>query len=195
MNSGGRFLDLHSWYRRGSYRFFRDFELPFFGVCSEVRVTETREWCKKEGVSFSLACWFGCQQAVNAVEEFRLRLRDERVWVHDRIRISTTIGNPDGSFRICHFPFAGDFESFREGARLVMDTVHPEELEARPDDDATIHGSSLPWFRFTGLTHARRLGFIDSVPKITFGKATADGDEILMPVSVEAHHGWCPVRS
>ncbi len=93
-----------------------------------------------------------------------------------------------GSFRICHFPFASGFESFQDGAQQAIDRASPEELDARPEDDGTIHGSSLPWIRFTGLTHARPLGLTDSVPKITFGKATADGDEVLMPVSVEVHH-------
>lgn len=188
MNDEGRFLNLDTWYRRSAYRFFKDFEMPFFGVCAEVRVTRAKVWCKAEEESFALACWFLCKQAVNAVEEFRFRLRENGVWVHDRIRISTTVGNPDGSFRICHLPFGEDFRTFCEGAREVMDTSPPEDLDDRPEDDALIHGSSLPWIRFTGLKHARRLDPLDSVPKITFGKATAVGEEILMPVSVEAHH-------
>ena len=32
----------------------------------------------------------------------------------------------------------------------------------------TVHYSSVPWFKITGLTHARNYKFIDSVPKYDF---------------------------
>ena len=66
----GRYLDLERWPRRAQYHFFRGYELPFFNICAEVRVTETRAWCRAEGRSFALACWYVCQRVVNDLEEF-----------------------------------------------------------------------------------------------------------------------------
>ena len=52
-----------------------------------------------------------------------------------------------------------------------------------------IHYSSIPWVKFTGLTHARSFTFPDSVPKISFGKCANVDGRMVMPVSVNAHHG------
>jgi len=222
----GHFLDLDQWPRRPVHDFFRPYELPFFGICAEVRVTATRHWCGEHDQPFALACWFACQRAVNAVPEMRGRLRDGgRVWVHDRISISTTIAAPGDTFRFCHFPWAADFATFVQQARRVIGAAQGQAatpaggspLDGHPDTDAVIHGSTLPWIRFTGLVHARRLGIDDSVPKLVLGKVApagsaghgasaeagvgADGGaasigprhhdpaiEQVMPVAIEAHH-------
>lgn len=196
----GHPLDLDRWPRRGIHDFFRRYEQPFLGICTEVAVTPTRQWCRATGQPFALACWFLCQRAVNAVEEFRHRLRPEGVWVHDRIRVSTTVPADHGAFRFCHLPYAADFASFRDGARRAMADGPPAggALDDRPGDDATIHGSTLPWIRFTGLTHPWRQDPLDSVPRIVLGRAAPVGEEISMPVAVDAHHalvdGWHVAR-
>jgi chloramphenicol O-acetyltransferase type A len=39
------------------------------------------------------------------------------------------------------------------------------------------------------LTHARNYQSSDSVPKITFGKASLKDGKWLLPTSIEVHHG------
>lgn len=185
----GRFLDLDAWPRRSAYDFFLPFEVPFFDVCVEVPATATRVWCKAHGRSFTWALWFAMQQAVNAVEPFRMRLRPDGVWVHDRVRVATTVLNPDQTFRYLHMPYAADFATFEAQAKAAIAAPPPARLDARPDDDAVVHGSVVPWLRFTGLQHARpTLISDDSVPKVVYGKATPDGDAVMVPVSISAHH-------
>lgn len=183
----GRLLDLDAWPRRPHFELFRGYAQPFFNVCAEVRVTATRAWCRDHGASPSLANWFACQQVINALEPFRYRLRGERVWVHDRIRVATTILDDDETFRFCYIPYAEDFPTFCEGARACF-TPSNEVMDGRPEDDALIHGSTLPWVRFTSVTHALRGGSDDSTPKIVLGRFTEERGEVWMPVSVAAHH-------
>ena len=52
-----------------------------------------------------------------------------------------------------------------------------------------IHYSSIPWSKFTGLTHARNFKIVDSVPKIVFGKTFMREGKRIMPISINAHHG------
>ena len=184
----GVFLDVTSWSRRAQFELFRGYEQPFFDICAEVDVTEARRWCKAHGRSFSLASWFICQRAINAIESFRYRLRGERVWVHERVRIATTAPGPEDTFRFCYLPYAEGFAEFERVSRWVID--HPDDapMDGRPEDDALIHGSMLPWLRFKSIAHARRLGQGDSTPKIVFGKATEDRGRVMMPVSIAVHH-------
>src|SRR5690606_32490767 len=65
---GGRFLDLEAWPRAATFRFFRGHEQPFFNVCAPVDVARTLALCRASGRSFSLAAWFLCLRAAEAVE-------------------------------------------------------------------------------------------------------------------------------
>ena len=53
-----------------------------------------------------------------------------------------------------------------------------------------IHYSAIPWTKFTGLNYPGNFKFTDSTPKITFGKTFSKDKKMLMPVSIEAHHGF-----
>lgn len=184
----GHYLDLDRWPRKTQFEFFRGYDLPFFSICAEVAIGRTLAWCRAHEYSFALACWYICQRAVNQVAPFRYRLRGDRVFVHDRVRVATTSLNPDETIRFNHLPYDECFSSFLAGARKVLDGPLPPIMDARPEDDATIHGSILPWIRFTSVVHARHLGEGDSVPTIAFGKYGERGSEVCMPVSVEVHH-------
>lgn len=190
--SGGRFLDLEDWPRASIFRFFLEYEQPFFNVCAEVDATETRCFCRERGVSFFLASWYLCLHACNAVEPLRYRLRDggERVWVHERISGGTTVAMEDRSFRFAYLEWAEGFGAFRRGAERELERVRDAEnpLEDLAERDDLIHGSVLPWVRFTGVSHARRLPARDSVPKVVLGRCDEGGERHAMPVSIEAHH-------
>lgn len=178
----GHYLNLESWPRRSHFQFFKRYELPFFGICADVPVSETLRWCRDHKLSFSLACWFACLQTINEIPEFRYRIRGEKVWVHDRIDVGTTMLNEDETFSFRYFSFSSTFSAFCASANAATD------LDERSDNDALIHGSTLPWVRFTGLTHARRIGQDDSVPKVAFGRYGPSDKGTSMPVSLEVHH-------
>jgi chloramphenicol O-acetyltransferase type A len=52
-----------------------------------------------------------------------------------------------------------------------------------------IHFSTVPWISFTGVTHPQNFKYKDSIPKITFGKYFHRNGRMILPVSVNAHHG------
>ena len=184
----GRYVDLASWTRREQFEFFRGFQQPFFNICAEVDVTALRAHCRTSGASFSLAGWFACQGAINEVEALRMRLRGDRVWVHDRIRISMTVPVEDGTFQFCHLPHCETFAEFVEAAGVARGATTTGAMDDRPDDDAVVHGTTIPWVRFTSMQHARRREADVAIPKIALGKFGPSGDRVMMPVSIETHH-------
>lgn len=52
-----------------------------------------------------------------------------------------------------------------------------------------IHYSTVPWISFTALTHERNFAMPDSIPKMTFGKYFKEGNRLLLPLSINGHHG------
>lgn len=184
----GRTIDLETWRRREHFRLFRGYDRPHFSVTAAVDVSACYAASRGQGPSFTLRMLFAAMQAGNAVEAFRLRLRDEGVWCHDAVGIGCTVPRPDRTFGFAYFAHDASFERFgaqgeREMERARAAATLSDEREA---DDATLHATVLPWVRFTSFTNALRRE--DSVPKITFGKRYAEGKAWYVPVCVEVHH-------
>ncbi len=186
-----RYLDVENWPRRQQFEFFKDYHNPFFNICTSVDVGPLLERTgAMEDISFFVAYHFCSMKAANEVEPFRYRLRGDRVLVHDRIHAGTTILLDDENFTFAFFDYDDDFEVFHARARESIERARAEgiQLHQRADRDDLIYHSVFPWATFTSVSHARRGARGESIPKIAFGKYRADGDRLMMPISVEAHH-------
>jgi len=184
----GRFLDLQEWKRRDHYALFRSMPNPWFSICTDVDVTRLWTASREPGGSpFFLAALFVAMRAANRTEAFRMRLRENGVWLHDRVDASSTIMRPDETFVFAQFPTRDRFEDFeREGLdEIARARIAP--LVAQSDRDDLIYHSTLPWIRFTSFTNPLSTSD-DSIPRIVFGKCFPAGDGWHMPVAVEVHH-------
>ena len=74
------------------------------------------------------------------------------------------------------------------GLSDVVAALNEAGLEPEAGADDLIHGTVIPWIRFTSIKHARHGNAQDSVPKIALGRATKTAEGLRMPVSIEAHH-------
>lgn len=182
-------IDLETWPRRPVHDFFRAFDDPWFNLTAELEAGPTKAWCTAEGAYFSLACWFLVRQAALAEPAFLQRLRpDGRVWQHDDLRLGTTALRPDRTFTYVYLQGAPDFPTFADHARRALEAgLAAPGLTPDDGEDDLLHGTVVPWVRFTGLKHARA-GRGGSVPKIALGRLTPTGDGAALPVNVEGHH-------
>lgn len=183
-------LHLDAWNRRDHFRFFKQFEEPFFGVTAEVDCTKAYRRAKETGASFFL-CYLYCSlRAANETEPFRYRIEGDAVIVYDVVHASPTINRPDGTFGFSYLDYYPLFLDFVREAQKEIDVVqNATGLIPALSSEAVIHYSSLPWIAFTSVSHARAFSFKDSIPKITFGKMTERNGVLKMPVSVHVHHG------
>jgi chloramphenicol O-acetyltransferase type A len=142
------------------------------------------------GPSFFLATLFASLRASNAIEEFRLRLRPEAVWLHERVDVGSTVLRHDETFGFAYFAWCDSFARFEQDARVEVDRVAASTGALDPQDerDDLVYHSVLPWIRLTGFIHARRRRPLDSIPRIVFGKHFEREGERWLPVCVDAHH-------
>lgn len=184
------YLDLATWPRRELFEFFRDFDKPFFNICLRLDVSNLlKELRNHPGVSVSLTYHYFALKAANEIEQFRYRLRDGQVLVHDVIHGGTTLMLPNESFTLVYFDYADTFAKFIGPAQRALEEKKKDAaFQPRHEDDARIHCTTIPWISFTSFSHARNWRREDSVPKISFGKFTQEGERTLMPFSVEVHH-------
>jgi len=184
------YLDLDTWPRREVFEFYRNFDKPYFNVCVRLDVTKLlNELRKRPGVSIALSYHYFALKAANEIEQFRYRLRDGQVLVHDVINGGTTLMLPNETFTLVYFDYAKTFAEFIDPAQRALEqTKSTGGFHPRHEDDARIHCTTLPWIAFTSFSHARNWRREDSVPKISFGKFIRENDRTLMPFSVEVHH-------
>jgi chloramphenicol O-acetyltransferase type A len=185
-------IELNTWNRKEHFEFFNNFDEPFFGIVADIDCTNALSFCRENKFSFFHFYLFQSLRSANQVEAFRYRIEDGKPVVHDVVHASSTISRPDKTFGFSFIPFAESFSEFSEFVKMETTAVAASpglRLNENTSRNDVIHFSVLPWISFKGLTHARHFRYRDSVPKITFGKYYQSGNKLLMPVSVNAHHG------
>jgi chloramphenicol O-acetyltransferase type A len=182
-------IDIAAWNRRSTFEYFKNFEDPFFNMTANVDVTALYQFCKLESVSFSLACVYFSQAALNNIREFRLRLLNEAAVEYDHVEATQTILNDDETFSFCYFKRQADLKAFNAAglaAREKYRELKTFDVESNRID--LIYYSVIPWVSFTSFKHASRFDNRNTVPRIVFGKTFAENEKLKMPISVEAHH-------
>lgn len=183
-------INLENWNRKEHFLFFKQMEEPFYGITTTIDCTKGYNESKQLGISFFTYYLHQTLMAVNAVENFRLRICNDEVFLHDSISASATVMREDKTFGFSLMEFTENIQDFAKIVTSEIDriqtttgiitTEYPENL---------IHFSALPWIDFTSLSHARSFTWPDSCPKISFGKLTDANGKKTIPVSVHVHHG------
>ncbi len=185
-------LDLDSWNRKEHFEFFGGFDEPFFGITTTVDFTKGYQKIKDLGYPYFLFYLHKSLLAANSIEAFRYRIENDGVYLYNKIHASPTVGREDHTFGFAFMECYDDFETFVSESKKEIESVK-NSAGLRHTDNAkridTVHYSSIPWYNFTGLSHARHFQFKDSVPKISFGKYTKVEGKLNLPVSVHVHHG------
>ncbi|OIV42332.1 chloramphenicol acetyltransferase [Flavobacterium johnsoniae] len=185
-------LDLENWNRKEHFAHFRQMDEPFFGATVEIDCTQAYQTAKQLNVSFFIFYLHKTLTAVNAIENFKYRIAEDKIYINDRIDASATIGREDGTFGFSLIEYNPDLTLFKENALAEIKRIqNTTGLFTRSfDDDNLIHFSAIPWLNFTSLSHARSYTFPDSCPKISFGKMmTSETGKRTIAMSVHVHHG------
>lgn len=182
-------LDIENWERKDHFNFFKNFEEPFFGVIVDLDCTSAYKYCKENELSFFLYYLHKSLKAANKIEPFKYRIIDEKVMMFDKVNASPTINRPNGTFGFAYIDYLEDFSQFKKSAEKEIDRIQNSSgLVPAVSGENVIHYSSIPWIKFTSISHARSFSFKDSCPKISFGKMTENNGRRAMPVSIHVHH-------
>ena len=187
--SGRHAVDVATWERRTPFEFFSRFDEPFHGVCVRVDCTATYLNAKQQGLSVFLCILHRSLVAAQEIENFRTRIVDGAVWSFDRIHGGSAVGRANGTIGFGHYAYREDMREFVAEAMVEVERVRGRKDLERPSEVNLIRYSSLPWFDFTSISHAREFSGEDSAPRITFGKISETSGRWSMPVSIHVHHG------
>lgn len=185
-------IDIEHWNRKEHFHFFSAMDDPFLGVTVQLDCRRTFDEAKETGQSFFLLSLFKIVQTVNAIEPFRYRIENNEVYCYDTIHVSSTVGRDDETFGYSFFEYFADKQKFIHSCEQEVERIKASSgtghADLTPRNDL-IFFTTTPWFHFTELKHAGSRNPDDSIPRISTGKFMRDGDKLLLPVSIVAHHG------
>lgn len=187
-----KIIDLQTWERTPQYMFFRRMDYPQYNVCVNIDVTRFVETAAERGLPFYYAMLYTANQSLNAVKEFRYRIRGEQVVLHDVVHPSfTDMDEGSDLFKVVVADMEPDMETFAaraaEKSARQRDFAVAGDIEGRDD---LIYYTCLPWVSFTNLSHTISLNRDDSVPRVSWGRYFSSEGRILLPFSVQAHHAF-----
>ena len=185
-----KIIDIEKWSRREQYLFFKEFSDPYFSAVIPFDVAKAYNFSKTGQLPFFVVYLHACMKALNSVENFRYRIReDNKVIVHDIIHASATISRPDFTFGFSFIGYDDDIYRFHRNFEAEKERIHSSNTLFPPQySDNCIYCSALPWFDFTGYKEAFSGDRSDSVPRLAFGKYRQTNDKYSMSVSVTVHH-------
>ncbi|MCW3789497.1 chloramphenicol acetyltransferase [Plebeiibacterium sediminum] len=185
-------INIESWNRKEHYEFFSTFKSPHFGFTANVNCTKAYKLAKENHISFFAYYFHKSIIAANAIREFKLRIIDHKVYELDQNHAGSTIARDDHTFAFSYIDFDEDFDVFNSRLQKEIEAVkNSTGLRLDPDKNNVeyIRYTTIPWVSFTQIIHPSNIDNTDSVPRISFGKFFKENGALLMPVSVEGHHG------
>lgn len=183
-----KYLDIENWNRKQHFEHFCKLKDPYFGVVVDVDVTKTYQYAKQTKTSFFTLYLHACMNAINAVENLRYRIQEGKVVIHDAIHASATISREDTTFGFSFIHYNENFEEFHRNFESEKERIqHSKDLFPPINTDDCIYCSALPWISFS--SHKEPVsGFLESVPKLAFGKTFERDGKLRMPVSINVNH-------
>ncbi len=182
-------LDIENWNRKEHFHFFSQFDDPYFAVTLDFDVTIAYKHAKEKQISFFAMYLHACMKAINSVENFKYRIHENKVIIHDTIHASATILREDNTFGCSFIHYDEDFNKFNsnfEAEKRRIETTTNLFPEQNTDD--CIYCSAMTWFNFSG--HKEPLFGVkkESVPKLAFGKYVEKNSKLVMPVAIAVNH-------
>ncbi len=182
-------ISKESWKRIEHFNFFSPLSNPFYSITFTFDVTNLYKYVKQRNISFYYAMIYASTEVMNSIEDFRYKIRDESIICHEKLIPSFVDMRKDSElFHIVTLEAGDSIDSFCIKAKEQSTSQKEYFPKCSFDGDSLIYFSSLPWFDFTSLTNERDLNKDDSIPRITWGKYTSEGDTKILHYSIEVNH-------
>ncbi|MDT8336528.1 MAG: chloramphenicol acetyltransferase [Candidatus Izemoplasmatales bacterium] len=185
-------IDIFNWNRRVYYEFYKSYANPCFSLDVNIDITSLISLIKTKQLKFFPSFLYCLMRGLNSIDEFKYRIKKDRVVIHDIIHPSFTVLNSKGNYVFCYTEYKSDFKEFYHD---VLDNIEValkgNNLEDEEGKDDLVFISSIPWISFTSVTHPFSKNDPHSIPRVTFGKYFESNNKYYLPISFQVHHGLC----
>lgn len=183
--------------RRDRFEFFDSFENPLLNITFKLETSNFLPYCKKNEIPPFHFFLFQLLSSVSKIENFNYRIINGNIISINKLTPSYTVLGEDNLFNYTRTEFIDDQKEFikqsleakkkAETQKLLINTGEELKLE---DLKNHIFLTCLPWLDFTSIQHPVFKFKSADIPSIAWGKFTTQNDKLIIPFSVQAHHGF-----
>lgn len=183
-----RHIDLNKWNRKQHFDHFNGLVDPSFAVTVPFDVTKAYQFSKDNNLSFFAKYLHDCMKAINAIENLRYRIVDDKIVEYDVIHASPTIMRANKTFGFSFIDFDDDLNVFIKNFEIEKKRIETTTDLFPPRNSVDcIYCSAMPWLNF--IAHKEPFsGENNAVPKIAFGKAQSLSNSLIMNVAINVNH-------
>jgi chloramphenicol O-acetyltransferase type A len=185
------YIDVETWDRKDYFNMYLGTDFPYINVGANLDITNLLGYCKKRDLPFYLTMVFSAHHIALQIKNFKYRIMDGRPILNENIHASFT-HMPEGRDLFINVTpeYTDDLTGFIKNARELIAKQGTDlglsRLRGRYD---IIGYSAIPWIQFTHFIRTIAKIGVDSNPKVTWGKYFKQDDRVLMPFTVQVHHG------
>ncbi|NLD27030.1 MAG: chloramphenicol acetyltransferase [Acholeplasmataceae bacterium] len=185
-------IDLENWKGKKHYLWFREYAHPYYCITNKVDITNFYRYLKANSLPFFASLVYLVTKALNEIEEFRLRIKDDQVVLYEVIHPAFTMMTDEGIYDNCSAEMA-PFPEYLKDVISKMDAIKKGQMtgpknyheETRLDQ---YYLTCLPWIDFTSVTHPMTDDPKDTIPRIAWGKYYENNGKMEMAFSIQANH-------
>lgn len=186
-------INLDEWKRGELFRHYINKNRVVLSLTCDIDVAPLLKYTKKNGMKFYPAMIWAVSKIINAHDEFKYRLNKEgKLILWDVLSPSyTDFHKEDENFVKFVTEYSDNLEDFHTRAVQDMEKYKGESAFVPDMPENFFDASCLPWVKYS---HFDIHSFGDGkflAPIVTWGKYEAQGEKILMPVTVSIHHAVC----
>ena len=162
---------------------------PHFQVTANVAIDPLIKYIKRQGFHFTSALVYWLTMAAHEIDTLKWRIRGEGIVEHDTLDPSfAVLTEVSDVFSFCTVEFDRKWQLFQLRSKSEIERMRNNpSFEDEEGKDNFLFMSSLPWVNFTAIQHPISMP-ADSVPRITWGRATMTKEGMTIPISIQAHH-------
>ncbi len=185
----GKPIDLDTYPRRQWYEHFQQFEIPVTYRTIQIDVTTLKDYCKRNGLKFSMTIGLILMRATNHVPEFRHRIENDGPVAYDKIIPSFTVMTENKVFEMTKGVYTDNFASdYRENLDINDMVAKGLAVPPRSENLGQVFVTVNPWTTQTAVQAPFTKRFA-SVPVFCVGKMYEDAGRIKLGLGLQVHHG------
>ncbi len=183
-------INIDTWRRKEHFNFFRNVAYPLYNICFDMDITNLLDFTKANNLSLNLVLVYFSTKALNDIENFRYRLRKDKVILHEILTPSFAhIDKGSDLFKMVTVEMCTELIEFVQSAK---DKAENQKEYFKVQDfinrDDFVFYSAIPWISFTSIDHTINMKQEDAIPRISWGKYYSRDNKVLLPYNIQVNH-------
>ncbi len=187
-------IDKENWKRKEQYKLYQNIIPCTFSMNVEIDISHLLGQVKNKKMKFFPVILYGITKIVNQHKEFCIGVNEDgNLGYYDNVNPSyTVLHKQEETFSNIWTEYDDKFNKFYQNYSDDMEKHgDKKDLNPKPKIANVFNVSCIPWVSFKGFNLNLQKGYDYYPPIFTIGKYHNEGDRVLLPLAIQAHHAVC----